>query len=177
MEQVQEVIIIAAMARNRVIGKNNSIPWNFKEDLRHFRELTMGCPCIMGRRTWESLPIRPLPGRFTVVISSKSQAELGIDFAGTEEAGAAALVPSLEAGLARCKDAPRIFICGGAGVYRRAMAFATRIELTVLNRDYEGDVFFPDLDLRLWKQSAAEDHGEFAFFTFTRIQARPSPGL
>jgi dihydrofolate reductase len=66
---MQEIIIIAAMAENRVIGKNNLIPWSIKEDMAHFRELTRGWPCIMGRKTWESLPKKPLPGRLNIVIS------------------------------------------------------------------------------------------------------------
>jgi dihydrofolate reductase len=73
---MQEIIIIAAMAENRVIGKDNVIPWSLKEDMAHFRLLTNGWPCIMGRKTWDSLPKKPLPGRLNIIISGKMTTEM-----------------------------------------------------------------------------------------------------
>jgi dihydrofolate reductase len=158
-----EIIIIAAVAENRVIGRDNAIPWSLKEDMQHFRSLTMGCPCIMGRRTWESLPRKPLPGRLNIVLSSRS---------GTGAAGEK-VCPSLPAALALCASAGRVFIIGGASVYREAMALASGIELTLVRGEYEGDVFFPAIDPRVWERFSSEDHEGFSFITYKKILYNP----
>ena len=128
-----EIIIIAAMAENRVIGKNNTLPWSLKADMAHFKELTTGWPCVMGRKTWESLPKRPLPGRPNIIVSRSLPAEA---------APQAAVFSSLREAVQHCADYQKIFICGGASIYREALPLAHKIELTVIHQQYEGDAFF-----------------------------------
>ncbi len=159
-----ELVLIAAMARNRVIGKDNRLLWHLPEDLKHFKELTTGRPVIMGRKTWESLPekFRPLPGRRNLVISRKR------DYA----APGAELAGSLAAALAKVAEAAEVFVIGGAQVYAEALPLADRVELTVLATDYDGDARFPELDAG-WAESArSERQGTnglpFAFVTYRR---------
>jgi dihydrofolate reductase len=99
-----DIIIIAAMAENRVIGNNNALPWSLKEDMARFREMTLGWPCVMGRKTWESLPKRPLPGRQNIVISRTLPAA---------EALGAVVVASLQEAMQHCMSYEKVFICGG----------------------------------------------------------------
>jgi dihydrofolate reductase len=159
MENRRDLIIIAAMAENRVIGRNNSLPWTVREDMRRFKELTTGCPCIMGRKTWESLPRRPLPGRVNIIISASM----------TEAPGGARVFPSLPAAIAFCAAYPKVFICGGASIYREALSYATKMELTVIRGDYEGDAFFPEIDPKAWKKTGAVDAGICCFVSYTKI--------
>jgi dihydrofolate reductase len=153
-----ELIIIAAMADNRVIGKNNALPWSLKADMEHFKKLTLGWPCVMGRKTWESLPKRPLPGRPNIVISKSLNAVTG-----------AKVFASLQDAVAHCAEYEKVFICGGASVYKDALGLANRIELTVIHRQYEGDVFFPEIDRALWQITNTEDFDEFSFISYSRI--------
>ena len=158
-----EIIIIAAAAENRVIGKGNAIPWSIKEDTARFRELTLGRSCIMGRKTWESLPKRPLPGRPNIVVSQTLAAEA---------APGAEVFPSLEEALRHCAQdcagREKIFICGGASIYREALAFADKIELTVIHKQYDGDVFFPEIDSDQWVKTVSTDFDGFSFISYNR---------
>jgi len=158
-----EIIIIAAMAENRVIGKNNTLPWSLKEDLTRFKELTLGYPCIMGRKTWESLPKRPLPGRPNIVVSKGGHLSDDRQFAG------AAVFPSLNEAVRHCERYEKIFICGGASIYREALAFAGKIELTVIQKPYEGDVFFPEIDPAAWVKTGSADFDGFSFISYGRF--------
>jgi len=155
-----EIIIIAAMAENRVIGKNNALPWSLKADMAHFRELTTGWPCIMGRKTWESLPKRPLPGRPNIIISRSLSAEA---------APMATVFSSLQEAIQHCEDYQKIFICGGASIYREALLLADKIELTVIHRQYEGDVFFPEIDSSLWKKTNTVDFDGLSFVSYQKL--------
>jgi dihydrofolate reductase len=161
MNAGQEIIIIAAMAANRVIGKDNALPWSLKEDMAHFRELTRGWPCVMGRKTWESLPRRPLPGRPNIVISGSMQ-DSGA------AGGEAAIFPSLPAALEHCAAYQKIFICGGASIYRQALPLANRIELTVIHQPYAGDTFFLEIDSSLWEKTGSKDFDTFSFVSYTK---------
>ena len=154
-----DIIIIAAMAENRVIGKDNSLPWSLKEDMVHFRELTNGWPCIMGRKTWESLPKRPLPGRLNIVISHSLA---------TEEAPGGGVFPSLQEAVRHCAEYEKIFICGGSSIYREALAFANKIELTEIYKHYEGDVFFPPIDPAQWVTTNKLDFDGFSFISYSK---------
>jgi dihydrofolate reductase len=154
-----EIIIIAAMTEKRVIGKNNGLPWTLRADMAHFKALTAGWPCIMGRRTWESLPRRPLPGRLNVVISRT--------MGGIPEAE---VFPTLQAAIGRCAGYQKIFICGGTSVYQEAMAAADTIELTLIHREYEGDAFFPEIDPACWTKTAVEDFDTHSFVRYTRTK-------
>jgi len=129
-----KISIIAAMAENRVIGRKGTIPWNIPADRRRFRELTMGHPLIMGRKTFESIG-RPLPGRANIVLSRQR------DF----RAKGCIVAASLDDALLACADAEQIFICGGVELYREALPLADYIYLTVVHMECEGDAFFPPI--------------------------------
>jgi len=154
-----EIIIIAAMAENRVIGKNNTLPWSLKADMAHFKELTTGWPCVMGRKTWESLPKRPLPGRPNIIISRSLPADA---------APQAAVFSSLQEAVQRCADYQKIFICGGASLYREALPLAHKIELTVIHQQYEGDAFFPEIDPAQWAKTNTVDCDGFSFVSYEK---------
>jgi dihydrofolate reductase len=156
----RDIIIIAAMTEDRVIGRANTLPWAVREDLLHFKELTTGCPCIMGRKTWESLPKRPLPKRLNIVISASMK----------EEPEGARVFPSLPAALAFCAASPRVFICGGASIYREALQYANKMELTLIHGQYGGDVFFPDIDPKIWKKTRVLDRGICTFISYNKIR-------
>ena len=158
---MQEIIIIAAMAENRVIGKDNIIPWSLREDMARFRELTRGWPCIMGRKTWESLPRRPLPGRLNVIVSGTLAANC------TPEEDVI-FFPSLPAAIRYCSAYQKVFICGGTAIYREALPLASKIELTLIHREYEGDAFFPEIDPAVWTKINAVNFDTFSFITYTK---------
>ncbi len=128
------IILIAAMAANRVIGRDNTIPWHLPGDLARFRTTTMGHPLIMGRRTFESIG-RPLPGRSNIVLSRDRDLILP----------GCLVVHSLDQALEACRGRDRAFIIGGEQLYRDALPLADEIILTVLEREVEGDTFFPEL--------------------------------
>jgi dihydrofolate reductase len=160
------IIIIAAMAENRVIGRDGAIPWSLKEDMWHFKALTMGFPCVMGRKTWESLPVKPLPGRLNAVVSASMYA------AGTAAektaAGQVKVFPSLSGAVEFCGTYEKVFICGGGALYREALHVADTLELTLIHRVVEGDVFFPEIDDEKWAESGRTDHSDFSFITYSR---------
>jgi dihydrofolate reductase len=161
---MREIIIIAAMSENRVIGKDNALPWSLKQDMAHFRELTEGWPCIMGRKTWESLPKKPLPGRRNIVVSRSLTAGA---------ASGAIVFPSLRMAIRRCtRRYAKIFVCGGETIYRQALPFANKIELTVIHRKYEGDAFFPEIDDVLWIKTGSVDFDGFSFISYSRKHER-----
>ena len=158
--------LIAAVARNRVIGRENRLPWHLPADLRHFRELTMGHAVIMGRKTWESLPdkFRPLPGRQNIVVTRNP------DYA----APGAQIVHSLDDALKTARGS-EAFVIGGAELYRSAMRLADRLQLTEIDADYAGDTWFPVRDTAAWREAGREagkaDGLAYAFVRYDRIAA------
>lgn len=158
------ISLIAAVARNGVIGRDGTIPWRIPGDLPRFRRLTMGHPVIMGRRTWESLG-RPLPGRRNIVVSRAT----GIAAQGAEVA------PSLQAALASCRDAAEVFLIGGTGIYREGLPLADRLLLTEIDADIEGDAYFPEFARTQWREVEREPHPasdafphRYAYVTYER---------
>jgi len=139
---VSEITLVLAMAEDGVIGKDGGIPWHISEDLKRFKALTLGKRVVMGRKTWDSLPRKPLPGRENVVVTRD---------AGWHAEGA---ITVHAPGEALKTDA---MVIGGAEIYRAALPLATRIELTEVHRAFEGDAVF-DFDRSLWRESAREDH-------------------
>lgn len=130
--------IIVAMAENRAIGKNNDLLWHLSSDLKRFKKLTTGHPVVMGRRTWESLPKRPLPGRRNIVFTQNP------DF---EAAGAEVVhsVNDLFTALKGCDD--EVFVMGGAAIYELLLPFTNRLYVTRVYREFDADVFFPTIDM------------------------------
>jgi dihydrofolate reductase len=157
------VVIIAALSENRVIGKDGAIPWSVREDMRHFRELTTGFPCIMGRKTWESLPKKPLPGRLNIIISKTLTAGAS---------GETLVFPSLDEALKHCRVHEKVFICGGASLYREALPLAERMEITMIHKTFEGDVFFPEIDSEIWTENTVLEKDGFSFVSFVRKKQR-----
>jgi dihydrofolate reductase len=142
--------LIAAVARNGAIGMNNSLPWSDPEDRRFFRRVTMGCPVVMGRKTWDSLPerFRPLPGRRNIVLTrSTSWCARGAEVAN-----------SIESALALLDDAKKVFVIGGADVYSLALPVADELVLTEIDSDLEGDTYFPSWDRSAFRLESRESH-------------------
>jgi len=158
------VVIVAAVAANRVIGAENRLPWRLPDDLRHFRELTMGHAVIMGRRTWESLP-RALPGRQNIVVSRQP----GYGAPGAEVAG------SFAEALAAVTAPGPAFCIGGGELYAEALPHARELRLTEIERNFEGDALFPELRAGEWRETAREPHRApgaegfaYAYVTYVR---------
>lgn len=129
------VSLIAAMSANRVIARRGEIPWDLPEDRKRFREITMGSPVILGRKTFESMS-GPLPGRKNIVLTSQP----GLIFE------RCTMADNLETALYKHAGGwPEVFVCGGGQVYRQALPLADKIYLTTLLREMEGDVFFPEI--------------------------------
>ena len=145
---MRHISLILAMASNGVIGANGALPWRIPEDMRRFKALTMGKPCIMGRKTWDSLPKKPLPGRANIVVTRDP------NFA----AEGAVVAHSLDEALAAAGNAPEIMIIGGAEIYKAALAKATRIHLTEIEGAFEGDARMGPFDPQQWREIARERH-------------------
>lgn len=139
--------LVAAVAENGVIGVNGKLPWHLPEDLKHFKQLTLGHPVIMGRKTWESIG-RPLPNRNNIVVSRTE----GFHAPGANVAA------SLEEALVLCGDAGPVFVIGGSEVYRAALPRAAGLVLTEIRRAYEGDARFPEMNWADWKETRREPH-------------------
>ena len=156
------ISLIAAMGRNRVIGKDNSLPWKLPEDMKRFRELTKGKPVIMGRKTFESIG-KPLPNRTNIVITRDKN----------YSAEGCIVVHSAEDALKAAKNADEAMIIGGEQIFREFLPRANRIYLTIIDKDFEGDAFFPDFKEDDWEKIKQEkyDNGQLKF-TFADLQRR-----
>ncbi len=141
-----KISMIAAMTVNRVIGKDNKMPWHLPEDLKHFKASTMGKPVIMGRRTFESIG-RPLPGRHNIVITRQN------DFS----ARGITVVSGFEEAKQAAADAEEIAVIGGGQLYRQILPVAEKLYLTLIDIDVEGDTYFPEWDDGSWKQECREN--------------------
>jgi dihydrofolate reductase len=137
--------LVAALARNRVIGIGNRLPWRLPEDLARFKRLTLGAPVIMGRKTRESIG-RPLPGRRNIVVTRARDASWE----------GCVVARSLDAALAAADDAAVAFVIGGAELYAQALPRADRLYLTLIDADYAGDAWFPEFDAAAWREVARE---------------------
>lgn len=139
------ISIIAAIAKHNVLGMNNRLPWHLPADLAYFKQLTVGKPVVMGRKTFESIG-KPLPNRQNFVITrQKNYTSTGVF-----------IYSSLESVLAALKDAPEIMIIGGADIYRQAIPLANRMYLTFVDCECEGDTFFPVWDEQAWRLLSEE---------------------
>lgn len=163
------VSLVAALARGGVIGRDNSIPWRIAEDVARFREVTMGHPVVMGRRTWDSIParFRPLPGRRNIVVTRNAKWYGD----GAERAG------SLEEALDLIGDASEVFVIGGAEIYAAALPFADELLLTEIDAAFDGDTVFPPVDPAVFAEVEREPHtsGDGPPFAFVRYVRRALP--
>lgn len=153
----REISMIAAVARNGVIGADGGIPWHLPGDLPRFKRLTMGGALIMGRKTFDSIG-RPLPGRQTIVATRDPE---------WSHEGATA-VPNLQAALAAVEDGRSVHIAGGGEIYRLAMPLATRLEITEVEMEPEGDATFPTIDPQAWAELSRQPHDGFSYVTYAR---------
>lgn len=143
------IVVVAAVARNRVIGSAGDLPWRLPADMRRFKAITLGKPMIMGRKTFESIG-RPLPGRRTIVVTrDPAWSADGVEVA-----------PSLQAALALAAvgGPEEIVIAGGGEIYAQSLAFADRLRLTWVEAEPDGDARFPQLDVASWRETARESH-------------------
>ncbi|MEP6722164.1 MAG: dihydrofolate reductase [Variovorax sp.] len=159
--------LIYARAANGVIGLNGVLPWHLPEDMAYFKRMTMGCPVIMGRKSWDSLPpkFRPLPGRTNVVVTHQPS---------WNEAGARR-ASSLEQAISLCGDAAEVWVTGGAQIFAEAAPLAQRALVTEIERDFQGDTHAPTLGSE-WHETAREAHVssnglQFSFVTLERHNA------
>ena len=171
---MSRVVFVVAVSKNGVIGRGGGLPWYISSELKRFKAITMGKPVIMGRKTWDSLPRRPLPGRHNIVITRQNGfiAE-GATVAGSAEEALAA---------ARREPSDEIAVIGGAEIFTMFLAVVERIYLTEVNLDAEGETRFPALDWTEWRETSREVHdpgprdsASFTLRILERIVALPRP--
>lgn len=153
------ISIVAAISKNNVIGKNNKLPWHLPEDLERFKKLTLGKNVLMGRKTYESILGylgKPLQGRTSIVITSDKN---------YKAAKGVKIYHSLESALNANKD---VFCIGGAMIYKEIMDKANRLYITHIEKNYEGDAFFPEIDPAVWRLSAEVKNDGFTFSEYER---------
>jgi dihydrofolate reductase len=145
------ISILVAMAKNRVIGRNNALPWQLPPDLKRFKELTMGHHIVMGRKTYESIG-RPLPGRTSVIITRQPDYQVP----------GAIVVASIDQALKVCSAGKEvdqeIFVIGGAQIYRQSLGLCQRIYITEIQQEFDGDTLFPELNQQVWREISREKH-------------------
>ncbi len=161
---MSKLSLIVAMAKNRTIGINNTLPWRCPEDLKHFKALTMGHHMIMGRKTFDSIG-KPLPGRTTVVVTRNNDLEVD----------GCLVAHSLKEAIAMCAQDAETFIVGGAELYRQSISLADTMYVTEIQQDVAGDAHFPEFDKSVWKETSREMRQqetpqplEFHFVTYHR---------
>lgn len=142
-----QLSIIVAMDRNHVIGKGDSLPWHISSDLKNFKKITMGKPIVMGRKTHESIG-RPLPGRENIILTRDKNYQ-------TENC---TVLHSMDELLIHCKDVDEVMITGGSEIYKITLNKASKIYLTEVHTEINGDIFFPEFDRCEWKEVSREDY-------------------
>jgi dihydrofolate reductase len=164
---MSRISLVLAMASNGMIGIDGHMPWRIPEDMKHFKDVTMGKPIVMGRKTWDSFPKKPLPGRTNIVITrdAKWQAEGAI------------IAHSLEDAFARAGDAEEIAVVGGAQIYKLALPRADLVHLTEVYRDFAGDTHMPLFDKSHWRETTREDRttSEGLAYSFVTLERRAQP--
>jgi dihydrofolate reductase len=168
-----DIVLLAAVAQNGVIGRDNTLPWRLRSDMQHFRSVTMGKPVVMGRKTYQSIG-KPLTGRTTIIVSRDPA------FAAPGVVVAANLAAALEAarGDALRRGASAIIVAGGGDIYKQAMPLATLLSITEVGKRVDGDARFPAIDPQSWReisrsehQPAADDECPFALVAYQRVNA------
>jgi dihydrofolate reductase len=157
---MSEIVLVVAIADNGVIGKDGAIPWHISEDMKRFKALTLGHTVVMGRKTWDSLPKKPLPGRINVVVTRQTDWQ------------AQGAITASSLGQATSGTSGTVMVIGGQEIYERAMPLASRIELTEVHKAFDGDAKF-ELDRSGWHETAREDRVapdglRYSYVTLTR---------
>ena len=156
------ISLIAAMGRNRVIGKGNSLPWKLPADMERFRKLTSGKPVIMGRKTFESIG-KPLRNRKNIILSRDKN----------YKAEGCTIVHTVQDALKAAEGAQEAMVIGGEQVFQKFLPMANRMYLTYIDKDFEGDAYFPEFDKNEWKETSREEHADnklnFAFVDLERL--------
>ncbi|HOK26083.1 MAG TPA: dihydrofolate reductase [Bacteroidales bacterium] len=142
------ISIIAAVSEDLGIGKDNKLLWNIPEDLKRFKKLTTGRCVIMGKKTWESLPVKPLPGRKNIVVTDNPGDRFNCDCTAF----------SVEEALQACKGEEEVFVIGGGSIYRQFMPLADRLYITHVHDKAPADTFFPEIDPSVWEIISEEFH-------------------
>lgn len=163
------VALVVARSDNGVIGQQGRIPWRVPEDMRHFRQVTLGKPCIMGRKTWDSLPVKPLPGRTNIVMTRDH----------SFSAEGAAVASSMEDALrmAQRGEPPEIMIIGGSEIYRLAAPYAGRVYLTEIHGQFCGDTQLEGFSGETWHEEERHDgsSADGLRYSFVRLARRNRP--
>ncbi len=159
------ITMVAAIAENNALGKDNDLLWHLPDDFKRFKQITSGHYIIMGRKTFESFP-KPLPNRTHVIITRQKE----------YHPEGCIIVDSMEKAIDACPKKEDIFIIGGGEIYNLGMDFADAIELTRVHQNFEADTFFPEIDLKIWKMTSEEYHPadekhkfDFTYQTFIKI--------
>jgi dihydrofolate reductase len=162
---MKKISIIVAIAKNFAIGKDNKLLWHISADMKRFKRITEGHQVIMGKLTYESLPVHPLPNRKNIVISDNP----------LDSFEGCTTVYSIEEAVELCSEQEESFIIGGGSVYRQFLPLCNKLYLTLVNKDFEADTFFTHLDLSQWHLIEREDHGpdenidfSYSFITFEK---------
>jgi dihydrofolate reductase len=170
-----EIVLVVAIADNRVIGAHGAIPWRLKSDMQRFKAITMGKPIVMGRKTFMSFPRRPLPGRTNIVVSR----DPGFRAPGAVVTTSVNAALTLARADALRRSAAEIAVIGGAEIYAQAMPIADRLDITEVHAQPDGDTFFPAIDRTLWQEVARENHpsgaddsAAFSYVTWRRMAHR-----
>lgn len=153
--------LIAAVASNNCIGKNNKIPWNIPEDFQYFKKMTLGKTCVMGQATFDSIVGylgKPLPGRKNVIITSNKN---------YPTPDGVRVFHSLDDAFQQLKNED-VFICGGASIYSQTIEKVDTLYITHIYQSPEGDTFFPEIDKNIWHEASREDHDGFSFVTYKK---------
>lgn len=165
-----EIVLIAAVSENRVIGRDGGMPWHFSADLKFFKRTTTGHPVIVGRKTYETVVDalgEPFPGRTSVVLTSQS----------LDLPAGAVLANSVEEAIeqaaidAAARDVETAYVAGGGRVYEQFLPYASRLVLTEIHDSFDGDTYFPDWDDDEWRETARESHEAFDFVTYERVDS------
>lgn len=154
-----KTIIIAALSENRVIGRDNAIPWHYPADMKHFRRVTRGHAVVAGRKTYETFQVRPLPQRLNFVLTRNPAYVV---------AEGVVVCASLAEVLQRAHGSEKLFVLGGAQVYEQALPLADEMILTHLPIEVEGDAYFPAWEEGEWKLANQRSEGELIFATYRR---------
>ncbi|MFA7653920.1 MAG: dihydrofolate reductase [Candidatus Magasanikbacteria bacterium] len=154
--------LIVAVAKNNCIGAGNKLPWNIPEDLKHFKDLTLGKTCLMGQTTLDSIIGylgKPLPGRKTVVLTKDKSYQPPANVR---------VFYSLDEAFEKLKNED-VFVCGGASIYAQTINRVDTLYITHVDKIVDGDAFFPEIDKNIWHETAREDHEGFSFVTYRKI--------